>query len=168
MSSSAPGHPGWASRDFAGAALGLIAQLTAPITVSPIGLDVVGAIPGVRAVVGGSVLGAQSRGQVADGCLGVSTLIVDRTARSTRPNLWHYQGAQIPSATITDVVADSQTVVRTKKVGADAFGPAIQVTAAVVISTITIHERSEERRVGKECSSRWSAYHSKKKAMHTI
>ena len=26
-----------------------------------------------------------------------------------------------------------------------------------------IHARSEERRVGKECRSRWSPYHSKKK-----
>ena len=28
---------------------------------------------------------------------------------------------------------------------------------------IRIHRRSEERRVGKECRSRWSPYHSKKK-----
>src|SRR5713101_9207294 len=27
------------------------------------------------------------------------------------------------------------------------------------------HRRSEERRVGKECRSRWSPYHSKKKKM---
>src|SRR5690349_23188059 len=31
-----------------------------------------------------------------------------------------------------------------------------------------ISQRSEERRVGKECRSRWSAYHSKKKTIFMI
>src|SRR5476649_2980121 len=32
-----------------------------------------------------------------------------------------------------------------------------------VVQTISIATRSEERRVGKECRSRWSPYHKKKK-----
>src|SRR5690349_25041561 len=32
-----------------------------------------------------------------------------------------------------------------------------------VLSSLSCNERSEERRVGKECRSRWSAYHSEKK-----
>src|SRR3712207_9117532 len=31
--------------------------------------------------------------------------------------------------------------------------------ATVVAAGITVHNRSEERRVGKECRSRWSPYH---------
>src|SRR5260370_26966622 len=34
-------------------------------------------------------------------------------------------------------------------------------------STLTIGLRSEERRVGKECRSRWSPYHSKKNNRHS-
>src|SRR4029434_4253448 len=30
------------------------------------------------------------------------------------------------------------------------------------------HRRTEERRVGKECRSRWSPYHSKKKHRHRV
>ena len=33
------------------------------------------------------------------------------------------------------------------------------VQTAVLIETLTALERSEERRVGKECRSRWSPYH---------
>src|SRR5437660_6943273 len=32
-----------------------------------------------------------------------------------------------------------------------------------VESTLEVRDRSEERRVGKECRSRWSPYHEKKK-----
>ena len=41
-------------------------------------------------------------------------------------------------------------------------GPWIGITTAVITSLITgsfSAERSEERRVGKECRSRWSPYH---------
>src|SRR5437899_11729465 len=49
------------------------------------------------------------------------------------------------------------------------FGVNVTVMNNLVLSgTITISGggllRSEERRVGKECRSRWSAYHEKKKA----
>ena len=37
--------------------------------------------------------------------------------------------------------------------------PDVQMTAAVLSSCAYMLERSEERRVGKECRSRWSPYH---------
>ena len=33
------------------------------------------------------------------------------------------------------------------------------ILAGITIATITSDNRSEERRVGKECRSRWSPYH---------
>ena len=38
------------------------------------------------------------------------------------------------------------------------YGITIAIAMIVGIS-IALHERSEERRVGKECRSRWSPYH---------
>mgnify|MGYP007026196289 CR=1 FL=1 len=38
-----------------------------------------------------------------------------------------------------------------------------EVVTPTVISGCTDSDRSEERRVGKECRSRWSPYHEKKK-----
>ena len=35
----------------------------------------------------------------------------------------------------------------------------LQFGAQVVVIAPTLHPRSEERRVGKECRSRWSPYH---------
>ena len=36
---------------------------------------------------------------------------------------------------------------------------AVAVTSALGVATALAHIRSEERRVGKECRSRWSPYH---------
>ena len=36
---------------------------------------------------------------------------------------------------------------------------AVKVTAEVAIISLALTARSEERRVGKECRSRWSPYH---------
>src|SRR5207249_9942812 len=36
------------------------------------------------------------------------------------------------------------------------------ITSIILIKLIRVSLRSEERRVGKECRSRWSAYHLKK------
>src|SRR5438552_18997421 len=38
-----------------------------------------------------------------------------------------------------------------------------EMAATETITSIILIKRSEERRVGKECRSRWSAYHQKKK-----
>ena len=43
----------------------------------------------------------------------------------------------------------------TRGVGVERIGP----TGSVVITRGVAAERSEERRVGKECRSRWSPYH---------
>src|SRR5436853_6343495 len=37
------------------------------------------------------------------------------------------------------------------------------VSMQISISSLQTHNRSEERRVGKECRSRWAPYHKKKK-----
>ena len=49
------------------------------------------------------------------------------------------------------------TPVRGKKVALDFQGGNITSDAGVLLMSET--ERSEERRVGKECRSRWSPYH---------
>src|SRR3712207_9556740 len=41
------------------------------------------------------------------------------------------------------------------------------VTAVDAVVPVHTHYRSEERRVGKECRSRWSPYHYKKKSQIT-
>src|SRR2546423_7694091 len=46
------------------------------------------------------------------------------------------------------------------------FGPTAAVTASLDPNTVMV-KRSEERRVGKECRSRWSPYHYKKKKQGT-
>src|SRR2546422_8405094 len=42
---------------------------------------------------------------------------------------------------------------------ADVVGPGDDVHAAQAAAGDVDHDRSEERRVGKECRSRWSPYH---------
>ena len=39
------------------------------------------------------------------------------------------------------------------------FGPALLLPKMLLLLFATIAARSEERRVGKECRSRWSPYH---------
>src|SRR2546430_15465339 len=41
-------------------------------------------------------------------------------------------------------------------------------TEAGSMSSSALHSRSEERRVGKECRSRWSPYHLKKKKKYIV
>src|SRR3712207_5716217 len=58
---------------------------------------------------------------------------------------------------------------RTARTAALAFGAIYAVVT--VIGLIDGHDvlgRSEERRVGKECRSRWSPYHLKKKSLRNI
>ena len=43
------------------------------------------------------------------------------------------------------------------------FSPVVHVIDPLVFHQLNLLHRSEERRVGKECRSRWSPYHSKKK-----
>src|SRR3712207_9388394 len=43
--------------------------------------------------------------------------------------------------------------------GAAAYVAAGVVAAVAFLASLLAHERSEERRVGKECRSRWSPYH---------
>src|SRR5256885_3909116 len=52
-------------------------------------------------------------------------------------------------------------VVGSSNANADSADPTVGSTrnAVLTISTYTVNMRSEERRVGKECRSRWSPYH---------
>ena len=50
-------------------------------------------------------------------------------------------------------------IVKTVEILADTLTPYRQETTAVKTEYRTLFKRSEERRVGKECRSRWSPYH---------
>src|SRR3989475_9021168 len=43
--------------------------------------------------------------------------------------------------------------------GVSVANPAFDITPAELVSGLFTEKRSEERRVGKECRSRWSPYH---------
>ena len=45
------------------------------------------------------------------------------------------------------------------ELGAGVAEAALVLVAAEAVAGIVVEERSEERRVGKECRSRWSPYH---------
>src|SRR3712207_9468000 len=50
--------------------------------------------------------------------------------------------------------------------GMDASEESLEVWKKIILESKTILWRSEERRVGKECRSRWSPYHYKKYRSH--
>src|SRR5687767_16035657 len=74
---------------------------------------------------------------------------------------------QTPKATSSTLYFDSLTV----NAGNGGFLHCIQmdtsVNAANQVVSVGADIRSEERRVGKECRSRWSRYHQKKKRLAT-
>src|SRR5256885_10693114 len=43
--------------------------------------------------------------------------------------------------------------------GVTSLDPSVFSTVTLVLAAVSIAARSEERRVGKECRSRWSPYH---------
>src|SRR5215813_2887590 len=63
----------------------------------------------------------------------------------------------IPDADVTGVQTCALPISAARNVLAGHFGQATIALGAVV--TILASLRSEERRVGKECRSRWSPYH---------
>src|SRR3989441_6269541 len=57
-------------------------------------------------------------------------------------------------------LVDHATVFYSRRIGLDTLGNAVPLTAgARLTGRIGRDQRSEERRVGKECRSRWSPYH---------
>ena len=61
--------------------------------------------------------------------------------------------------TMSDPIADMLTRIRNANT---AKHDTVDVPASkmkIAIADILVNERSEERRVGKECRSRWSPYH---------
>ena len=63
-------------------------------------------------------------------------------------------------AAITPRVGISQQEGSLKGTVSDSFGPVAGASIVVKGTTNgTVTDRSEERRVGKECRSRWSPYH---------
>src|SRR5256885_4690542 len=51
---------------------------------------------------------------------------------------------------------------------ADKIKPPLRQVAAIALVAVGALARSEERRVGKECRSRWSPYHLKKKKYNKL
>ena len=77
--------------------------------------------------------------------------------------------APLPTPTITDIgvanpKAQGQAIINTATALTKAYtiagsGPKFAQIIKVIIEIMTTIGRSEERRVGKECRSRWSPYH---------
>src|SRR5687768_18043015 len=63
----------------------------------------------------------------------------------------------------TSVAAAATTTAETAAIATSSGHCAIRIFAMCLSWPAWVRERSEERRVGKECRSRWSPYHEKKK-----
>src|SRR2546422_6361237 len=70
---------------------------------------------------------------------------------------WASGWCEVPSCDYASVSATPQTQVNSFSV--DISGPRAVQDGSFIDPTFTLTPRSEERRVGKECRSRWSPYH---------
>src|SRR5258708_40155267 len=71
-------------------------------------------------------------------------------------------GDKVPKGSpilVLESKAGSKTPAAPKQETAKPAAPARQAGAPAVAATAAVSTRSEERRVGKECRSRWSPYH---------
>src|SRR5437870_13369143 len=75
----------------------------------------------------------------------------------------HVTGVQTCALPISQWCPTSHTIVRTRSIIREALPASAERSASRQTPA-----RSEERRVGKECRSRWSTYHEKKKKNNNI
>src|SRR2546426_6541291 len=76
------------------------------------------------------------------------------SAPALRPSSWNCTPA---TPTLSEALA--VTVIVPGTVAPEAGEVMLTVGAVVSLKTVTVTGRSEERRVGEECRSRWSPYH---------
>ena len=74
-----------------------------------------------------------------------------------KSNYWYSFGVCILVSLITSLGTSVATV--TNMVNSDAGSAGTSISAVLQILITLFVTRSEERRVGKECRSRWSPYH---------
>jgi len=96
-------------------------------------------------------------------------LVVDNYATGRRDNLEERDGLTIVEDTIEDAAAvnriwgdfgpDFVVHAAASYKDPDAWGPDVSTNALGTANVVRASQRSEERRVGKECRSRWSPYH---------
>src|SRR3712207_4862102 len=67
--------------------------------------------------------------------------------------------AELIYKTATEQAVGQQTTTNGGETSQDAAGSETADTSSAVVETANGKVRSEERRVGKECRSRWSPYH---------
>src|SRR5256885_16941798 len=85
---------------------------------------------------------------------------------SSRSRRAGYQGACSPAVWSTDSAVNDAPLGASNTVTTNEDTPFVFNAAAFGFSDPNDTPRSEERRVGKECRSRWSPYHLKKNAVN--
>src|SRR5687768_14534679 len=96
-----------------------------------------------------------------DPSLHASADAIERALRSSRPSLQDFAALISPAASLQLEMLGLRSSLLTRQ----RFGKVIRLFAPLYLSNECINncQRSEERRVGKECRSRWSPDHLKKK-----
>ena len=77
--------------------------------------------------------------------------------------LWNLLAVWLPGAAVGAMIVCTVLLIRRdrycRKLALAESPEAAEIRALAASGAVTPEERSEERRVGKECRSRWSPYH---------